>query len=340
MGNEYTTKILKMIDEINEITDIDEKKEAIYLLTSYCTYLYYCGYITENQYMYSLLRLDEDPEELAYVSERDNTIKELVNNNKLLNNYYKDALKIYNDNFIPKKTDYQHSIRMNEFFQDFLAYMNCDKLYDSLLLKKNISFNSIIDHSVCVNARENSYIVINEKKSFNRYFVMSHEIAHAYENYVMKDIKSYFDISYNTEIFSILFNRIFMEFIIENKILDIEEERIMVNNFEANYYNFLMQALFITEIIYSKNYSFFDYDILLKSKKYAINCSLTDHNYALGSLISLQLLNDWRNNDTLFIKELPELIKYIRSLNLDELVNNFNNKEIVTSELKRLIKSK
>jgi hypothetical protein len=131
-----------------------------------------------------------------------------------------------------------------------------------------------------------------------------------------------------------------MEFIIENKVLDSEEERIMINNFEANYYNFLMQALFITEIINSKKYSFFDYDIILKSKKYVIDCSLTDHNYALGSLISLQLLNDWRNNDTLFIKELPELIKYIRSLNLDELVNNFNNKEIVTNELKRLIKSK
>ena len=340
MANIYLDKLNEMVDEINKMTSEVDKIEAIYHLTSNCTYNYYCGRITYNDFFHLMLKLITDPEETKYITERDIAISELIENNILLSDFYKKYIDIYNKNFKPKKMDYEFKISIYKEFREFLKYMGCYKLYNHLLAKKNIYFNPSINYSVCINNRENSFIVIKEKNPFNRYFTMSHEIAHAYENFVMKDIKSYFDIGYNVEIFSILFNRIFIEYIFNHNILNQEEKELLINSFEANYYNFLLQSLFITEIIKSKKYCLYDYDIFMKSKKYSVKCRLTDHNYAIGNIVSLNLLNDWRNNDQLFINRLPELIKNIRNMKLNELINNFDNQEMVVSEIKHLIKKK
>ena len=168
---------------------------------------------------------------------------------------------------------------------------------------------------------------------------MSHEIAHAYENMIMKDYKTYFESSYNVEIFSILFNRIFMNYLIDNNYFSFEEKNLLINNFEVNYYNFIFQSYFITEIIKSNNYKLYDYELIINIPTKQLSCDLTNHNYALGSIISLYLLNTWRKSDTSFINNLPKIIKDIRYMSLEELLNNFDNKNIFKEEINR-IKSK
>ena len=337
MENIYLKKILLMIDKINKMPD-EEKVEAIYRLFSYCAYIYYQGLISQKEYIYLMSKLENDPEEELYEQDKNIVIKELIDNNSLLSSFYKKYLDVYNNIFIPKESDFVYNVSIYKEFREFLKYMNCENLYYGLLSKKKISFNSILDHSICINDRYDSYILINESNMFGRYFAMSHEIAHAYENRLLCDRKSYFESTYSAEITSILFNRIFFEFIKESNVLDQCNIDNLINKFEVNYYNFLLQSLFITEVVNSNKYNIYDYEINMVAKNVRINCNLTDHNYAIGSIISLKLLNEWRNNDHLFIKELPELVKSIRSAKLDELINNFDDKKAVSEEIKRLIK--
>ena len=340
MENKYVSELILTVGKINKLNNKNEKIEAIYHLTSYAAFLNYCGKITFKDYAYIVLRLTDDPWEKAYDKERDMVIHELFKNNILLGNYYKNHMLLYNkNNFIPKEAEYSFKIRIYKEFREFLKYMKCDKLYNHLLRNHRISFSSTHDNSLCLNDRDESYILIIEKNPFDRYFVMSHEIAHAYENMIMKDFKTYFERGYNTEIFSLLFNRIFMNYLIDNNCFSIEEKNLLINNFEYNYYNFIFQSYFITEMIKSSKYIVDDYELIINIPANQIVCDLTNHNYALGSIISLYLLNKWRKSDTIFINNLPNQIKDIRHMNLSELLNNFDDKKIFNEEINR-IKSK
>ena len=337
MGSNYLNELLEMITKINDMTDINEKVESIYRLSSYCSYLYYSGSISRKEFLLAIDNIKDDPEEKLFERDRDNALNEIIFNNDLIDGYYRKYIDIYNNTFIPIDNGIVIDANIYKLFRDFLRYMGCEDLYFSLLGKKKISFKSILDHSVCINDRFDSYIVVSEKNKFDRYFSMSHEIAHAYENRIMCNYKSYFESTYNSEILSILFNRIFKEFISNKGILTNEDMNSLNIKFEANYYNFLLQALFITEIVATGRYKIFDYDLNMQIKNITINCNLTDHNYAIGSVISLILLNEWRKNDRLFISKLPETIKEIRNMNLGELLKLFDRETMVEDEIKRLI---
>ena len=337
MGNNYINELLQRVDKINKMANNTEKVESIFRFSSYCSFLYYRGDISQKEFIYAIDSIAEDTEEVLFFRDREKTLNEIIDNNDLINDYYKKYIEIYNNNFIPIDRGLVIEKNIYKTFREFLKYMGCENLYYGLLAKKKISFKSILDHSICINDRYDSYIVVSEKNNFDRYFSMSHEIAHAYENRIMCNDKSYFESIYNSEILSILFNRIFKEFIINKKLLNEEEMNLINMKFEANYYNFLLQAIFITEIVLTGKYKIMDYDLNMKIKNISINCNLTDHNYAIGSIISLNLLNEWRKNDRLFIQRLPDTIKEIRNMSLSELLKNFDNENVFEDEVKRLI---
>ena len=144
MENKYVFKLNEMVNEINKLNSIDEKKEAIYHLTSYASFIYYSGKITEKEFDLVIDKLIDNPWEKAYANDRDMVIDELFNSNILLGKYYKNHMLIYNNNgFIPKEANYSFKIRIYKEFREFLKYMNCDKLFSHLLRNHKISFNSI-----------------------------------------------------------------------------------------------------------------------------------------------------------------------------------------------------
>ena len=327
-----------MVNKSNQIKKESVKEEYTNELIAYALFVYYSGYISEKEFNYALNKIHTNPCVASYLSERNTTINSFIANNSLLNNLYHSALLLYQN----YKLEPLHVLDINkdikESFINFLKYMNCYDIYEELENKKRISYTSpVLGHSICVGNRSKSYIVINEEDNAYRYLTLSHEIAHALENKVLKSRKQYFDSPYVNEIFSITFNRIFLEYLKENNILLNNEINIIKNNVEVNCYRYIEWSFIITEAVKRGNFFVDDYDIVLYIDKLRNKRSLTDHNYALGSLFSLSLLDMWRKGDRAFINDIPNMMFFLNKMNLKELIELFSKYGSVEKELDKIL---
>ena len=132
----------------------------------------------------------------------------------------------------------------------------------------------------------------------------------------------------------------FIEYLFQNNKITKEEYNILLNNFELNYYSFTRLSLFISDSINFRDYSINDYDISIFCEDEVISRSLTDYNYAIGRIASLKLFDEWKKDDYLFIKNIPNLVDDIYHLSIKDIVNIFgNSEEILDNELsKNLVK--
>ena len=334
----YIEKLLKMINEANKVDSLKKKCEYMFKLTSYASFIYYSGYVNKKEYNQAMSKIIFDPCEEKYYKERNTIIYDLITHNTLLNNFFQNILSLYHGYQLEKMDDSQIDKNIEKHFIDFLKYMNCYDLYEDLNNKKMISYASpILDYSICINNRDDSYIVVIEKDNFFRYLTLSHEIAHAFENKILRKKRKYFDASYNTKIVSITFNRIFMEYLFQNNALSSDEFQIIKNNFEVNYFNFLEWSFLISEAIKYNAFDINDYDINLYIKNHPTTRSLTDYNYSLGSICSFKLFEKWQQNDVDFLNDLPDILRDIDKMSLVKLVNTFNNEKIITQELEKTL---
>ena len=340
MNNEGLIELLRLIKEVNNIHDNNIKCDMIHHISAYGAYLYYTGEISNNDFTNAINCIKDDIEDRFYYEERNKYIDILLKNNGLLNNFFKKYLNIYWKYSFNDITDYIN-VDIEKEFNDFLKYVNCYKLYTLIKEKKQISNKSnILRHSICLDNREDSYIILRNKNKFHEYLDLSHEMAHVLENNLLSKYKRCFDSPYNVEILSITFNRMFIEYLFQNNKITKEEYNILLNNFEFNYYAFTRLSLFISDSIDFRDYSINDYDIAIFCEDEVINRSLTDYNYAIGRVAALKLFDEWEKDDFLFIRNIPNLVDDIYHLSIKELVNVFgNNEEILDNELsKNLIK--
>ena len=314
-------KLLKLLDELEGITDKTIRKNKIHRISALSAYLYYTGVLNNDYFsnVVDFIRSDLE-EDKSYIIERDKVIDDLLNNNMLLNNFFRSTLMIYWKYNI-KTIEDNINIDIEKEFNDFIKYMNLSKLYNDLKSNNCISNKADkLKHSICIDAQDESYIVLKSKNPFYEYLDLSHEIAHAYENKVLSKYNRTFDAPYNIELLSITFNRIFIEYLYLIEKINDDEYNILLNNFEDNYYNFLRISLFISDGICSNQYKISDYDISIFLESDIINRSLTDYNYAIGRIGSFYLFNEWQKSDTRFIKEIPNIIDDIYHMDINSLI--------------------
>lgn len=339
--NMHFNNLMKMVNKSNQLKNENVKEEYINELIAYALFVYYSGYITEEEFNYSISKIQTNPCVASYLRERNNSINNFITNNSLLNNFYYRALSIYQNYDLRPLSVLNIDKNIKDYFISFLKYMNCYDLYEELENKKRISYESpVLGHSICVGNKSKSYIIINENDNFYRYLTLSHEIAHALENRVLKKRKQYFDSPYINEIMSITFNRIFIEYLKENNVLSGNEINTLKNNIEINCHRYIEWSFIITEAVKHGNFFIDDYDIVLYIDKLRSKRSLTDHNYGLGSVFSLSLLNMWRKGDRAFINDIPNMLFFLSKMNLKELIELFDKYDNVEKELDKILSKK
>lgn len=336
MNNEKLVELLKLIQEVNNIDTKEIKRDILHHISAYGAFLYYTGVISNKDFIKAVNSIKNDIEDKLYYEERNNYIEILQENNHLLNSFFRKSLVTYWNYQIKEQTDDTNIDIKNDFIK-FLKYLNCYDLYNLIDKKGQIAKDSkILKHSVCLDNRLDSYIILKNKNTFYEYLDLSHEIAHALENKILSKYKRCFDSAYNAEILSITFNRIFIEYLYQNNRINYEKYIILLNNFETNYFNFIRLSLFISDSIYSGYYNINDYDISIFCESDIVNLSLTDYNYAIGRIWAFKLFSEWEKNDTKFIKEIPRIVEYIYHAKLKELINNVDNSDLlINNELSK-----
>ena len=336
MDNEQFIELLRMIKDVNGIADKNIKQDKIHQISAYGAYLYYTGVISNTDFTDAIKCINCDYEDDLYYEERNNYIDMLLDNNALLNTFFRKSLITYWHYKINEKDD-NIDIDIENEFNSFLKYMKCYRLYKDVQNKGQISTRSkILKHSVCLDNRNDSYVIIKAQNKFHEYLELSHEMAHVLENKLLSKYKRSFDSPYNVEILSITFNRIFIEYLYQNNKINKEEYTILLNNFEVNYFNFIRLALFISDSINSGYYDINDYDISIYCEEDIVNRSLTDYNYAIGRIAAFKLFNDYLKSDTIFINSIPKLVDNIYHMDISEIIKTFGNKEtIINKELSK-----
>ena len=339
MNNEKLIELLKLIKEVNSNINDEDRMDKIHHISSYGAYLYYTNQISSNDFINSINCIKNDTEDIKYYFERNEYIKILLSSNSELNKLFRNTLEIY-WNYIINDVSENINTSIDSDLIEFLKYINCYNLYLDIKNNNQIAYESnILKHSVCLDNRDNSYIIIKNKNNFHNCLDISHEIAHALENKLLSKYKRCFDSPYNVEILSITFNRMFIEYLYQNNRIKSNEYLTLLNNFETNYFSFIRLSLFISDSIYSGYYSINDYDISIYCEEDIINRSLTDYNYAIGRICAFKLFDEWQKNDYSFIKNIPNLVSSIYHMSISDIINNFgNNSELINNELNKIFK--
>ena len=334
--NNYLNKLNKMIENVNRIDNFKKRCELSYKISSYGSFIYYSGYISKDEFNKAMNKIINDPIEELYYKERNREIYKLVSNNDTLNMFYYKVLSLYPNSNNEIVNNYSINKNIYNEFVEFLKYINFYSLYKELDSKHMISYTSnVLGYSICINNHNDSYIVMHENNQLNKYITLVHEISHAFENRILRKKRKIFDTCITSEIISITFARIFIEYLNENNVLKNDEINIIKNNLEINYLNFIKWAFLITESIKYNAFDINDYDINLYIKNNETTRSLTDHNYSLGFIASFFHLNNWKNDDVNFLKNLPDMIHMIDNMDLSEIIDFYNNLELIKKSLSK-----
>ncbi len=342
MENVYLKKLINMIVEVNRTENVEKKAILMNRTYSFGQFCFYSKRISSVEYIMAFSKLKDNSREKIVEEAYNRDYQNLIDNNEVLSAFYKKYLKLGGDFFncpeVDMKSVYNSKYKIYGLFREFIKYMNCDRLYYSLLGKKKISFSSRLKYDFCIDDRYDSYILIHDRDQFNRYFSLSHELGHAYNNRVMCNRDEDFLPTYSQEIISLLFQRIFKEFINHDNKLSEKNKHDFNIWFESILMDKILLASYVTDVVKSGEYYIFDREIYKKYEWGKTRCEMDIHNYAIGNIVSMNLLNEWRKEDSYFIKHLPELIQFIFSLELDKLINQYDNEEAFTKEIKRLVK--
>ncbi len=277
------TKVHLMIREVNKMASSNRRLVLIHQIDALASFMYYAGFIKLHEYQNFLKKISHN-EEISLCHRRANEVfMDLFNNNELLMKVYGLVDSVANN----KK--YDTSINYNEMclvFNDFLREMNLDSLFKDI--KDKDMFKKGVIRSICINNIDSSYIVIGNvsKNDFEYFRELIHEISHAYVNKELNKNKIiYYDGEIYQEIIPILLEKIFIDYLVRNKILDNNKLRnIILKEKLIGSYN--IEMAMEVSIIIKKDFRKVNHMNFLNYKKLIGNINPFIHHYALGYLIA------------------------------------------------------
>ena len=127
--NTYLNNLNKMINKACRMKREDVKLEYTSRIISYAAFVYYSGYINNDEYDIILEKIPMDEWSKIYAKERKMAINNLMVNNSLLEKFYLDVVKAYNDYAIVKKDDLIIKKDLTKVFINFLKYVNLTRCF-------------------------------------------------------------------------------------------------------------------------------------------------------------------------------------------------------------------
>ena len=150
-------------------------------------------------------------------------IDDILANIDFISKMYEETLELYSNYGYSNCYIESYSNRnIGNYVLEFFKYMNCTKLYEKLYSKDMVAFTDKIKSGAglgyCAESGRLSYVAVEGISNvLTSFMVLAHEMGHAIVNYVLARDPRYLCInSLKDEIFSILFEKIFLDFLFQN----------------------------------------------------------------------------------------------------------------------------
>lgn len=310
-------------------------------IQSRARFMLYKGVITNEEYVQILNRT------LIDVNIKSDYTENILLYRMILSDYYSKVIELYKNYNVKGNFDVFDDKDIEKLFHNFLMYVGCEKLFDTIKKKGMIVFPKKLEEygGFTLYYGRLSYIVVEDcSDKIVLYESLAHEMGHVLYNNVLYDNKGYRGyVTIGNEIISILLEKMFLDFLLTNSNLDKETIKKHIRADEEVYLNLTKTAkkgldlLDNPNIQYSFNGDRINYTYMDKDN----TLSMYDNNYAIGNIVAAKIMENSENDMDYFIKHLKDIIRKIETLSPEQLIEEYFDLESVKKNLdKRLVKKK
>ena len=272
-------------------------------------------------------------------------LEDILNNRLVLSDNYGKAIALYDNHKFSAYVDSYENNDIGDYIMEFFKYMNCHKLYEKLLDKDMVAVVERVNDShaggYCTEFGRLSYIVHNDCN--NAIYLgsgIAHEMGHALVHYILSRDKQYFyDIALTDEIVSLLFEKAFLDFLMENSHVNKKILKKQLSNTEYKYYDITVECKEALDAIDNpKARCTFDKKNIKYSKD-GVRCQnyYQYNNHAIGNILSAKLLSENEKDHRYFIKHLNDLIWEFEETPPDEVIDKFTDIDALSTRLDRVL---
>ena len=272
-------------------------------------------------------------------------LSSIYGNRTILSENYGKVIDLYDNHRFTVKSDAYDNKHMDEYLMEFFKYMNCHKLYQTLLDKDMVTIvDKVRDKNAggyCSDCGRLSYVVLNfDDNIVYLYSSIAHEMGHALCNYVLSRNELHFhDQSLKNENISVFFEKLFFDFLMENSRVNKEVIRRQRSDTEKVYCRVLkdckkaLDAIDDPKANFSESSGYFRYteDGIRHKNFYQYN------NHCVGNLVSAKLLSENESDHKYFVKHLNDLIREFDEMSINELISQYVDFDAFNNRLDRVL---
>ena len=202
--------------------------------------------------------------------------------------------------------------KIKALFLNFLKYINIDKLYESIKKKGMITLTDDVQdkNGYVLFSGSLSYIVLkNSADKLQLYSTFAHEMGHAFASHVVRKRGVYqYKLPVAAESVSILIQRMFHQYLLDNGLLDSESVESKENIVTNSYRIVTKRAKKSLDLLDNSKvpYEFTGSTLKYSENGKVVSRSLYDNVYAIGNLVSINLLQAYKRDPDYFIQHLPD----------------------------------
>ena len=294
-------------------------------------------------------------------------IIELENNAPLLKDKLQQIIDYYKENEFCNyeyiKDQKVNSSILIDALRDFMALLGDDvfKIFCDIIINDNIYYNSLrvkhFGYSCNSSAIDNTCIVIRDiPSSLYFYITLAHEFGHCYQNYLLRNQCDYSHSNPYWEITSMLFEKLFIEYLKNNHLIDNIQNLYLENHLTS--LNTYSVSKFICDLFIDKKIGIIDpfslsytfdgtKEDFIKSlvndcgyvKPFKFQANLYETNYSFGSFISSYFFERLKNDFDTEWKNYKNFICTVSYLPMKEVIETYFDVDLIKEDIKKLTKS-
>ena len=251
--------------------------------------------------------------------------------------FYRFGLTDIYSKVIDSYSKYQTGFQKQDSFPDyesemieFFKFIDCYQLYKRMKDRSMIINDPKATLSVCINGGKTSYIVL--KKPYINHIkpkstTIVHEMGHAYFYHVIAGNNTHlFARDINSEIVSIFFERLYLDFLLHNT-NNPDMIKLIIKNFETQFLSLTKDAKHVLEVLDkpSSDFSIKGASITYKEKGEEHNTDLYGQTYAMGNIGAARMFCEYEKNPDLFIRYFSDSIKSIQEMDFQTTLLEHTN---------------
>ena len=315
---------------------MDNEFEKIYNIRSKALFQLYKGTIDKEEYTQILNSIPNSDNKSDYIDD-------LISNRIFLSDYYRKVINLYKNYITKEYIEYYEKEDIETLFYDFLKYLNCKNLYDTIKEKDMIVFpKELTTGGFTLYYGKLSYIIVKDRPDkIELYDSLAHEIGHVLSNNTLYNKKGYDgQITIKSEIISILLEKLFLYYLLTNSSIDKKTIKKYIVRLEKKYFDITKNAKKGLDLLDNPNivYTFNGSKLIYTHNGEENTISMYDNTYAIGNIITTKILS--QSDYEYYRKNLRNLILEIDNLSIEQLINEYFDLESIKRRLNKQLSRK